>query len=64
MKVMQQKLKRMKKVDRKKNIQLENQILKMQLKKNKQQFLNDYFKNEIAKIMKFFFLIHYRSFSQ
>ena len=56
MKVMQQKLKRMKKkLTEKKNIQFENQTLKMQLKKNKQQFLNDYFKNGIAKIMKFFF---------
>lgn len=51
---MQQKLKRMEKeLAEKKDIQLENQTLKMQLKENRQQFLDDYFKNGIAEAMEF-----------
>ena len=51
---MQQKLKRMKKELTKKHTTRESNI-ENAIKKNKQQFLNDYFKNEIAKIIKFFF---------
>ena len=54
MRAMQQKLKRMEKeLAEKKDIQLENQTLKMQLKENRQQFLDDYFKNGIAEAMEF-----------